>query len=48
MANVAYDFARYVRAAMTSGLTEDLDRRAREVEDVALQHIVAEFGEDVA
>jgi hypothetical protein len=43
MANVAYNFARYVRAAVASGLTEGLDQRAHEVEDLALERITEDF-----
>ncbi len=45
LANVLYDFANYVEAAVKSGLTDGVVDRAHAVQDVALRHIVEEFRE---
>ena len=43
VANVLYNFATYVLAAVNSGLTEGLHERAQECMDLALPYILDEF-----
>ena len=45
VANVLYNFAGYVEAAVTSGLTDGLIDRAHEVKDLALEYLVDDFRE---